>query len=151
MQSPYRVIPEDSTVYMLIDPKLRGWNFNLINTIFNREEAEVIVAIPSSPTFPPDRLAWNGTTNGIFSVRSAYHTGMEIQELSQGSTSQEGNGHLVWSFIWSLEAPNPTKLFMCRVCNDLLSTRSNLARRKIVEDNSCPCCMRDVESGLHAI
>jgi hypothetical protein len=92
-QSPPRVIPEDSTMFMLIDPKLRGWNSSLIHTIFSKEEAEVIVTIPLSPTFPPDQLAWNGTSNGIFSIRSAYHMRMKIQERSQGSTSQEGSGH----------------------------------------------------------
>jgi hypothetical protein len=151
VQSLPRVIPDDSTVSMLIDPDLWGWSSNLIHSIFIRKEAEVIVAIPLNPTFPPDRLAWNGTSNGIFSVQSAYHMGMEIQECSQGSTSQGGSGHRVWSFIWSLEVPNPAKLFMWRACNDLLPTRSNLARRKIVEDNVCPCYLRDVESGLHAI
>lgn len=99
-QSPPRVIPEGSIVFMLIDPKLRGWNSSLIHTIFSKEEAEVIVTIPLSPTFPSDQLAWNGTSNGIFSVRSAYHMRMEIQEHNQGSTSQEGSGHWVWSFIW---------------------------------------------------
>jgi hypothetical protein len=35
---------------------------------------------------------WQGTKNGVFSVRSVYHLGMEINARSLGGTSQEGGG-----------------------------------------------------------
>jgi hypothetical protein len=108
----------------------------------------VITAIPLSPIFPSDRLVWNETTSGYFSVRSAYHMGMEIEERINSSTSREACGKGVWSFLWSLGVPNPVMIFMWRAFNDLLPTKCNLFRRKIVEDNICPCCCRDMETGL---
>jgi hypothetical protein len=79
VQSHPRVIPDSCTVSMLIDHEVCGWNSGLIIEIFNPEEAKVIVTLPLCPTLPPDRLVWKGTTNGIFSVRSANHMGMEVK------------------------------------------------------------------------
>jgi hypothetical protein len=99
VQSPPRVIPKDSTVTVLIDSNLRGWKAGLISTIFSLEETKLIASIPLCPTLPHDRLVWRGTTNCVFSVRSAYHMGMEIKERNNGSTSKEGSGHSVWSAL----------------------------------------------------
>jgi hypothetical protein len=89
VQSPPQILPETSSLSIVIDYEMRGWNSTLIRAIFHREESEVILAIPLSPIFPPDRLAWRGTRNGVFSVRSDYHLAMEIQQRSQGSTSYD--------------------------------------------------------------
>jgi hypothetical protein len=102
------------------------------------EEAKVIAAIPLSPTLPSDQIVWQGTRNGVFLVRSAYHLGMEINARNLGSTSQEAGGLQVWSVIWNLRVPNPVKLFMWRARNGLLPTKSKLFRRKIVDSNLCP-------------
>ncbi|XP_062147743.1 uncharacterized protein LOC133856702 [Alnus glutinosa] len=149
VQSHHRVIPDSCIVSMLIDHEVCGWNSGLITEIFNPEEAKVIVTLPLCPTLPPDRLVWRGTTNGIFSVRSAYHMGMEVKVRDNGSTSKEVGGHKVWSTIWRLGVPNNVKKFMWRACNDLLPTKQNLHRRKIVENESCPCCCRDAD--IHAL
>jgi hypothetical protein len=40
---------------------------------------------------------------------------------------------------------------MWRACNDLLPTKSNLFRRKIVDSNLCPCCTSESETVFHAL
>lgn len=149
--SPIRVLPDTATVSRLIDHRLGGWNCNFIKDIFHQDEAEVIASIPLSPFYPPDRLTWLGTTDGLFTVRSAYHMGMKIQARSHGSTSRASSGQRIWSCIWSLPVQNQVKIFLWRACNNLLPTRCNLALRKIVEDNICPCCKREAETTLHVI
>jgi hypothetical protein len=151
VQSPPRVISADSAVSTLIDSDLRGWNTRLINAIFSLEEAKVIAAIPLSPTLLSDRIVWRGTKNGVFSVQSAYHLGMEINARNLGGTSQEAGGLQVWSVIWNLRDPKPVKLFMWRACNGLLPTKSNLFRRKIVDSNLCPCCTSESETVFHVL
>jgi hypothetical protein len=76
---------------------------------------------------------------------------MELKARDNGSTSKEVGGHKVWSTIWRLGVLINIKIFMWRACNDLLSTKPNLLRRKIVENEFCPCCCRDTKSGIHAL
>jgi nitrous oxidase accessory protein NosD len=52
--------------------------------VFSEAEARVIVGIPLSLDLPPDRMVWRGTTNGSFTVKSAYHLGKETQALEGG-------------------------------------------------------------------
>jgi len=70
----------NSLVASLIDPLTRNWNFDLLQEVFQHEEALVISNIPLCPLQPPDRLIWRGTTNGVFTVCSACHLGKEIQD-----------------------------------------------------------------------
>ena len=47
--------------------------------------------------------------------------------------------------------PNKIKLFSWRACQDILPTRENLVRRKIIEEDGCMLCSRVPEIGVHAI
>ncbi|XP_075675254.1 uncharacterized protein LOC142644553 [Castanea sativa] len=38
-----------------------------------------------------------------------------------------------------------------RVCTDILPTRANLVRRRVISEAKCPLCLREVESTIHAI
>jgi hypothetical protein len=77
IQSPRAVLGEDVKVAELIDQDTKGWNVQLVNAIFNADEAKVIQGIPLSPIPVPDRLIWRCTKNGDFLIRSAYHLDME--------------------------------------------------------------------------
>jgi hypothetical protein len=112
VQSPQRIIGANSWVEALIDPEVCYWRVTLIQEVFNAEEAKVIVNIPLSPTLPPDKLIWNGTIDGVFMVRNAYHMGMEFQALSKGSTSSGEKGQEIWKTIWNLKVQNPVKFFL---------------------------------------
>jgi ribonuclease HI len=151
VQSPPKVIPEDSLVATLIDQEAHTWNLGLINSIFNPEEAKVIASMPLCPSLPPDKLVWQGTTDGIFSVRSAYHMGMENTLRVRGSASGESFDNRIWKTIWKMEVPNSVKMFMWRACNDLLPTKCNLVKRKMVEESMCPCCYREEETVVHVL
>lgn len=149
-QSQQRIIGEDTQVVALINSDLCSWKTTLLQEVFN-EEPKVIANIPLSPTLPPDQLIWNGIIDGVFLVRSAYHMGMEIQERSKGGPSSDGNGHDIWKAIWNLRVQNPLKLFLWKACHNLLPTKVNLCRPKVVEDKLCPCCTREAELVLHAL
>ncbi|XP_075666035.1 uncharacterized protein LOC142635854 [Castanea sativa] len=58
---------------------------------------------------------------------------------------------LVWSTLWRLHIPNKLKIFGWRVCHDILPTRENLARKRIIEDRTCEICTRGDESALHVL
>jgi len=76
----------NSWVDALIVKESKSWNVPLIQAIFNPKEVRVITLIPLSPNLPLDRLIWLGTTNEIFSVKSAYHLCLEILERDRGQS-----------------------------------------------------------------
>jgi hypothetical protein len=151
VQSPPKVILEDSLVVSLIDQEAHTWNLELINSIFMPDEAKVIASMPLCPSLPPDKLVWQGTTDGVFSVRSAYHMGIENNFRGRGSTSSVSLENRIWKVIWNLEVANSVEMFMWRACNDLLPTKCNFLRRKMVEESMCLCCCREEETVVHIL
>jgi len=127
----------------LIDYRHGVWKREIISEIFVPKEAQVIENIPPSPCLPPDRLIWKETKDGQFSVRSAYHLGTQMLGVYGGHSSIEAKDTDLWKFLWSLNVPNQAKIFTSRACHDILPTRVNLHKRKVVEDNLCLCYKRD--------
>ncbi|KAF5454718.1 hypothetical protein F2P56_024364 [Juglans regia] len=56
-----------------------------------------------------------------------------------------------WRNIWDLEVPSVTKLLLWKAENDLLPTKKNLFKRKVVEDKSCPICKAEEETPMHVL
>ncbi|XP_041016197.1 uncharacterized protein LOC121258719 [Juglans microcarpa x Juglans regia] len=56
-----------------------------------------------------------------------------------------------WRNIWDLEVPGVVKLFLWKAANNLLPTKKNLFKRKVVQDPSCPICFAEEESVMHAL
>jgi hypothetical protein len=78
VQTPINNLADTSMVEMLIDKEQGGWNSTLVRNIFSPVEAEVILNLPLSLLYSPDRLTWKDTNDGVFSVRNAYHLGGRI-------------------------------------------------------------------------
>lgn len=53
-------------------PGVREWNWDLINSIFQVDEALLIKCIPLSSTDVEDDLVWGGEHSGVYSMRSGY-------------------------------------------------------------------------------
>jgi ribonuclease HI len=151
VQSSPRSLTVNCLVADLIDYDLRKWKEELIQAEFGEEEAKTISGIPLNPLLPADKLIWRGTVNGEFSVRSAYHLGVEVEESKRGQCSIPGKDKDIWKTLWSLGAPNVVKMFIWRACNEVLPTRCNLFQRKAIENKICPCCEVEDDDALHAL
>jgi len=127
------------------------WDLSLLHELFQPKEVKVITNMPISPFLPPDRLIWQGTKNGSFSVRSAYHLGMELQDRSRGQSSTVVKEPEVWNSLWNLKVPNAIKIFMWRSFNNILPTKQNLLKKRIVDDGRCPWCLDEIETISHAL
>lgn len=91
-----------------------------------------------------NKLAWRGTTNGQFNVKSAYHLSMQMRQHTRGETSLHYRFQHLWKRIWSLRAPLAMKVFMWRACVDTLPTKFNLVKKHIVQDAFFPICLRKI-------
>ncbi|KAF5476152.1 hypothetical protein F2P56_007888 [Juglans regia] len=81
VQSPVKNLEPEATVDALIDPVTSSWRMELINETFLEKEAATIIQTPISLCNSSDRISWRCTTNGIFSVRSAYdHLQLKIRQ-----------------------------------------------------------------------
>jgi hypothetical protein len=135
----------------LMDRDLGGWNTSLISTIFSEAEAAVIQNIPISPLLPRDKLIWRCTANGVFSVWSAYHLAVDSQVDENGGASSPRKGEEIWRTCWSLNVPNNVKMFIWRACHNLLPTKLNLFKRRVIDSPLCPICNQVEESVEHIV
>ena len=75
--SPKLFLHEDTRVSEFIDPDVAGWKGGALDAVFLPHEAELIKSIPISLQLPEDKLIWALTSNGFFSVCSAYKLAMD--------------------------------------------------------------------------
>jgi ribosomal protein L37AE/L43A len=142
---------ENSLVSALIDWDTKKWNRSLIEQYFLEEEREIILNIPLSPLLPKDKLIWRCTKNGDFSVRSAYHLGLDTQMAANPSSSMKSDDNEVWKVCWNSNVPHVVKTFIWLACYNLLPTKVNLCRRGVYEEASCPICLHEEETIEHII
>ena len=140
----------ESRVCDLIDISARSWKTELIQKTFMPHEADVITGIALSSHMPEDRQIWALTGNGRFTVRSAYSVAMEMVENGgKGTVSDEGPLRKFWRSLWHLNLPHKIRHFAWRACKDIIPTKENLMRRKVLVEGSCEACHQEVESSGH--
>ncbi|KAK9996844.1 hypothetical protein SO802_021530 [Lithocarpus litseifolius] len=137
----------------LIDCSNYQWDKELVATVFHRFDADAILRIPLSHSYVSDVLLWLHNKNGRYSVKSGYHISRLLlkEARCEGESSAPVSNSYVWDKIWKLQVPNKIKVFGWRACQNILPTRANLAPRRIIEDDSCPICLRHSESVIHAL
>nr|POF24765.1 hypothetical protein CFP56_54553 [Quercus suber] len=84
---------------MLINPVTRRWREEVIDHVFNVQDAEAIKNIPLSLTNQSDALVWPFMPSGKYSVKSGYRFLFETFAQSQ-RTAQD---LAFWKNLWSLE------------------------------------------------
>jgi hypothetical protein len=77
----------DVQVSNLIDSSMGRWNTLLLYKIFTPDKAEQICSVIPSPLHASESVFWQGTSQGMFTVRSAYH--MAMQRKAQGGGGVE--------------------------------------------------------------
>ncbi|KAL2924008.1 hypothetical protein RDABS01_015499 [Bienertia sinuspersici] len=106
--------------------------------------SEVIANIPLSDEVHEDRRVWHYTTNGEYSVRSAYHMIMEYKK-GVGEGEQSSDNAAYWRKLWQLKVPPRIRMFCWRISVNGLATRL----RSI--EGGCGVCGAIEESDLHAL
>jgi hypothetical protein len=151
IQSQPKSIQINAKVKELIDVDTKWWNMQRLKENFSSEEVRAITSIPLSGVGHSDVKVWRGTDSGLFTVRSAYHLANEIERTSEPECSRRRDVSDLWKIIWQLQMPNADKNFMWRACHNILPTRDNLLKRRIIKDPWCPICGIEVETATHIL
>ena len=118
---------------------------------FHREDA-LQNSTKSRRTDLSDSVVWLNNKNGMYSVRSGYHVARKmLREENWVESSRGPVGQQEWRNLWKLVVSNKIKVFGWRACQEILQTRVNFARRRIILDNVCQGCKRSLESVVHTI
>ncbi|KAL0340131.1 UNVERIFIED_CONTAM: hypothetical protein Sradi_4529900 [Sesamum radiatum] len=95
-------------------------------------------------------MVWHYSRNGYFSVRSAYHLAMTIEDRPCSSDCGAKESQW-WRKVWQARIPNKVKVFVWRACLNALPTGSNLNKRMVGLHAVCPFCRDEAEDILHVL
>lgn len=110
----------------LINHDSQEYNKELIEQIFNVEDAINIQKQPFLSYQSNDELIWNYNRDGKYNIQSAYHGIME-SILDTSHLKVFGN----WSSIWNLKISPKIKHFTWRIQRDCIPTRAHLSQKGI--------------------
>lgn len=131
---------------------MKWWRRDFIGTNFHKEDANAILRILLSHRHTSDAIVWSQNKRGVYSVKSGYYVARQnLKNEDWAECSSSPKGRQVWSKLWKLRVPNKIKVFGWRGCHNILPTRDNLVRRKILEDDGCMLYSRMAETGVHAL
>ncbi|KAF5460015.1 hypothetical protein F2P56_019915 [Juglans regia] len=120
-----------------------------IEEVLGEEEAKPIIQIPLSASHIPDKLIWRSATDGLFTVRRAYHLHKELRAQAQGQSSNREQSSEEWKVLWKLNVLPATKNFLWKACSNGLPTLRNLYKKRITEKPWCPICLNEEETIFH--
>jgi hypothetical protein len=96
-----------------------GWDWNLIETLFNQRDFLVIISIPFSRRRLEDKLIWHFNREGSYSAKSGYKIALEVENLDAGDVKQGE-----WKKPWKLKLPLKIIHFLWRIGHGYFPTKN---------------------------
>lgn len=109
-------------VHNLFDVDKGGWDYDILNDIFNSRDRELIQQIPIPLKRNRDSWFWLLDDRGTFTIKSVY------KQLQGGYDTSFSS---FWKKLWSLKIPGKVANMLWHVCSGCLPTLVALA--------SCSC------------
>ncbi|XP_042952327.1 uncharacterized protein LOC122289400 [Carya illinoinensis] len=142
---------ESATINSLFIANQRVWDVGKITALFRPEVALHITKIVLSQD-REDLICRKKEANGIYTVKSAYRL---FKDLSPGRQNGESsNADLLgkmWKAIWSMKLPVKVSIFAWKAVKEILPTKSNLKKKKVLTEDGCVFCHSENEDTLHAL
>ena len=133
----------------LIDQSSRCWDKEVVLMNFHKDDVKEILHIPLSCRYIMDKVMWLHTNSETYSVKSRYHVATQVlRNENWAESSQIPTSNNLWAKLWKLRLLNKIKVFRWRVGLNILPTRENLFRCKIVKNNTCDLCKCAPKSGF---
>lgn len=99
-------------------------------------------------------LVWNPTSNGQFSVKSAYELIVCHNESNSNRTGSSNKGDIrkhMWKRTWRLNVKSKVKHFIWKCCNGVLPIVDKLIQRVMQVDHICKVCDEAPETVEHSL
>ncbi|CAN1729936.1 LINE-1 reverse transcriptase homolog [Linum perenne] len=135
---------EDIRVADLWIPGTKSWDVELLEELFLPDDVTAILKLIPQADEEADMKIWNASTDGNYSVKSAYKVIME-QMLQRDTLNQQG----AWTELWGIHLPPKTLHFIWRVGRHVLPLRTTLRRRRIEVPITCGLCGGAEETAQH--
>ncbi|KAB2609074.1 hypothetical protein D8674_012242 [Pyrus ussuriensis x Pyrus communis] len=129
-------------VSALICSESGRWNINFLQPFISGEAMQAIEETPLGDLSRKDRLIWDSSKNGSYSVKSRYRwlQGRSLTRRDLRRPSVRGVPKAFWKVIWKLEVPPKLRHFLWLTVHNCLPTREALFRRRSSQTSSCPIC-----------
>lgn len=75
----------------------------------------------------------------------------EIHDLNSNRPQASNSQKFFWKSIWKMKVPGKIKHFLWKACTNLLLTKENLMKCKILQESVCHHCSRDSEDVVHTL
>ena len=123
-----------------------------VRNTFLPHEAELILSIPINARLPKDSLIWAWTSNGRFTVKSAYNVAQKVLKVEghrgeEGGNSDSTGMRDIWRIVWHLHCPNKINHLFWRACKNIMPTKLRLKSCGIGKDGGCDMCGLGESSG----
>lgn len=132
-----------SRVEHLIDVHRGCSNKDLVEQLFDVQEARVIQQIPLSLCGAKDQLIWSQEKHGHFSVKSAYKLSQMAVECSKAtaeSSHVRQDNREMWTRMWKLPVKPKVKIFLWKCLHDWLATNMAIQKKGMQVDETCRRC-----------
>jgi hypothetical protein len=128
----------------LMLPNEKKWDKEKIETLFSPDVVNRILDIPLFDIVEEDKLIWNDSMHGDYSVKSGYNMLLDTVGKGLNQTCQEQ-----WNNIWKIHAPPKAKHLLWRLCKGCIPTRTRLHDRCVPCPLICPLCGQYNENDWH--
>lgn len=122
----------------------KEWDVTKISQTFQDMDVQCILQTKIPQNQIPDRIAWTGTSNGIYSAKGGYHFWFDKNHNTTEEDLSKG-----WGKLWKLQIPHKAKYFLWRLCKNNIPIRNLLRGKGVQTTILCPLCNSDIEHLRH--
>ncbi|KAF4368337.1 hypothetical protein F8388_019054 [Cannabis sativa] len=101
------------------------WDLAFIRAVFNGDDAELILGIPTNDASIDDKIMWHYSRNGEYSMRSGYRLASDMLEIEAQSNNRRMTEWL--KCMWKRKIPSKVKHFVCKISHSWIPTKVGLA------------------------
>ncbi|XP_027083855.1 uncharacterized protein [Coffea arabica] len=133
------------------------WDRELIKQVFEKEEGRNILRIPLGVQPLKDRIYWNFSPTGMYTVKSGYRLAKKRRrrgwqgKADAGSSCSRVGTNLSWTFLWGLNMKHKLKHFIWKCLHGVLPVNAVVRERCSKGDPMCISCGESTETIEHCL